>query len=403
MQRVVVTGIGVVSAMGVGLRPFWEAVRAGRPGFRPLRGDDLQQLRFKLGGQSMEFDGPALLGAKAADPLDRYAQMALVAAKEAVEQSGIEWTDALREDGVVMTGSCVGGQESQDREFYQLYGKNNSRVHPLSIVRIMANGGASAISSLFGLRGRVENISTACSSSNHAIGRAFELIHSGAAEVAIAGGAEAPFNLGFLKAWEAMRVVSTDTCRPFSLNRSGLLLGEGAAMMVLESGEMAERRGAVILGEITGFGESSDAGHITQPDPEGAAAAMRRALKSAGWNAQEVEYINAHGTGTTANDVVETAAIKKVLGDQASRVMVSSTKSMLGHSLGAAGAMEAAATLMGLREGVLPPTANFTERDPQCDLDVIPNVAREVKVDKALSNSFAFGGLNAVLALRRGQ
>jgi nodulation protein E len=273
-------------------------------------------------------------------------------------------------------------------------------VHPLTIPKTMANAGASHISMEFGLTGPGFTISTACSSAGHAIGQAFWMVRGGAADLAIAGGSEAPFSFGLLKAWEAMRVVSPDTCRPFSKDRRGMILGEGAAMFVLEPLEAARARGARIHAELVGFGMSSDAAHITQPSAEGAMRAMRAALRDAGIAPEQVGYINAHGTGTVANDAAETAAIRAAFGAHADRLAVSSTKSMHGHALGAAAALECLAAVLALRDGVLPPTANFNEPDPACDLDVIPNHARAAQVECALSNSFAFGGLNAVLALR---
>jgi nodulation protein E len=266
----------------------------------------------------------------------------------------------------------------------------------------MANAGASHISMEFGITGPSYTISTACSSSSHAIGQAFWMVRSGAAPLAITGGSEAPFSFGLLKAWEALRVVSPDTCRPFSKDRKGMILGEGGAMLVLEPLEAARARGARIYAEIAGFGMSSDACHITQPSAEGAARAMRAAVCDAHLMPEVVGYINAHGTGTPANDFTETAAIRAVFGPHADRLAVSSTKSMHGHALGAAGALEALAAILALRYGFLPPTANYNEPDPQCDLDVVPNVARRADIEYALSNSFAFGGLNAVLLFRRG-
>jgi nodulation protein E len=253
----------------------------------------------------------------------------------------------------------------------------------------------------FGITGPSFTISTACSSAAHAIGQAYWMIRSGGAELALTGGSEAPFSFGILKAWEAMRVVSPETCRPFSKDRRGMILGEGAAMFVLEPLEAARARGAAIHAEIVGFGMSADAAHITQPSAEGAARAMRAALRDAGLAPEQIGYVNAHGTATPANDVTETAALRSVFGAHANRLPVSSTKSMHGHALGAAAALECLATALALRDGVLPPTANFTEPDPECDLDVIPNHARPAQVEYALSNSFAFGGLNAVLALRK--
>jgi nodulation protein E len=295
----------------------------------------------------------------------------------------------------------VGGQTTEDEGFVNLYRKNIPRVNPLTIPRTMENAAASRISLETGVVGPTYTVSTACSSSNHAIGQAFWMVRSGAAQMAIAGGSEAVFSLGFLKAWEAMRVVSPDTCRPFSRDRKGLILGEGGAMLVLERLDAARARGVKIFGELVGFGMSSDAYHITQPSADGAARAMRACLLDAGMEAEQIGYINAHGTATQANDATETAAIRKVFGAHADKLAVSSTKSMHGHALGAAGALEAVATLLALDRGLLPPTANFNEPDPACDLDVVPNQARRAQAEYALSNSFAFGGLNAVLAFRR--
>jgi nodulation protein E len=252
----------------------------------------------------------------------------------------------------------------------------------------------------FGITGPSFTISTACASASHAIGQAYWMVRSGAAPLVITGGSEAPFSFGILKAWEAMRVVSPDTCRPFSKDRHGMILGEGAAMLVLEPLEAARARGARIHAELVGFGMSADASHITQPSPEGAARAMRAALRDAALSPEQIGYINAHGTGTQANDVSESAAIHAVFGAHVKDLPVSSTKSMHGHALGAGGALECLASIVALRDGILPPTANFNEPDPDCDLDVIPNQPRRAQIEYALSNSFAFGGLNAVLALR---
>ena len=253
----------------------------------------------------------------------------------------------------------------------------------------------------YGVTGPSFTVTTACSSANHAIGHAFWMVRAGMVDVAITGGSEAPLSYGNLKAWEAMRVVSPDTCRPFSKSRNGIILGEGGGILVLECMESARARGAAILGEIVGFGMSSDAHHITQPQPEGAGRAVKAAIADAGLRTEEIGYINAHGTGTQANDIMETAAIRQVFGRHADRLAVSSTKSMHGHALGAAGALEAIAVVLSLKNGILPPTANFIEPDPACDLDVIPNHARPCSCEYALSHSFAFGGLNAVLAFRR--
>lgn len=400
-RRVAVTGLGVISALGNNGSQFWQALQAGCSGIGPLQSVDPALLRFGNGAEVRNFAPSDYFDEKEVSLLDRFAQFGVVAARGAIAQAGIEWTPQLRESAAIVTGSCVGGQITEDEGFVNLYRNNIPRVNPFTIPRTMENAAASRISLETGVVGPTYTISTACSSSNHAIGQAFWMVRNGAAEMAITGGSEAVFSLGFLKAWEAMRVVSPDTCRPFSKDRRGLILGEGAAMLVLEPLEAALARGASILGEIVGFGMSSDAFHITQPSPDGAARAMRAALSDAHLDPHAIDYINAHGTATIANDATETAAIRNVFGAHADRLAVSSTKSMHGHTLGAAGAIEAAATLLALRHGVLPPTANFTEPDPACDLDVVPNAPRPAAIEFALSNSFAFGGLNAVLAFRR--
>ena len=332
--------------------------------------------------------------------MDRFAQFAVVAAKEAMAQSGLELTPAMREDGAIITGSCIGGRSAEEVGYRELYIHGRNRVHPLTIPLGMSNAGTSHISMQFGIQGPSYTISTACASSGHAIGQAFQMVRSGIAPMAIAGGSEAPLYFGNLKAWEAMRVISKDTCRPFSADRSGLVLGEGAAMLVLEPLEAALARGARPIAEIVGFGMSADACHITQPSAEGPARAMRMALRDAGLAPEQIGYINAHGTATEVNDRTETAAIRLVFGAHADKLAVSSTKSMHAHTLGAAGAIEAAASALTLASGIIPPTVNYSKPDPVCDLDFVPNTAREQQVEACLSNSFAFGGLNAVLALR---
>jgi nodulation protein E len=400
-RRVAVTGLGVISAIGHNSGDFWQSLQDGRPGIGRLEAVDPALLRFSNGAEVRNYTPARYFDEKELGLLDRFAQFGVIAAREAVAAAGIEWTQDLRESTAIITGSCTGGQTTEDEGFVNLYRNNNPRVNPFTIPRTMENAAASRISLETGVVGPTYTISTACSSSNHAIGQAFWMVRSGAAAMAVTGGSEAVFSLGFLKAWEAMRVVSPDTCRPFSKDRRGLILGEGAAMLVLEPLDTALARGAPILGEMVGFGMSSDAFHITQPSPDGAARAMRAALSDAGLQPDDIGYINAHGTATLSNDVTETAAIRKIFGAHADRLAISSTKSMHGHTLGAAGAIEAVVTLLALRHGILPPTANFTECDPACDLDVIPNAARPASIEFALSNSFAFGGLNAVLAFRR--
>jgi nodulation protein E len=400
-RRVAVTGIGVIAGPGRTRDEFWTALANGESSIRPMTLVPEGALRFSNGAEVPEYRAADYFDEKQADFLDRFAQFAVIAAREALADAGIAITPELAGQTAVVTGTSTGGQTSEDAQFRELYERQSPRVHPLTIARTMTNAGTSAITREFGIVGPALTIATACSSANHAIGQAFWMVRHGAAEVAVAGGSEAPFSLGFLKAWEAMRIVAPDTCRPFSADRRGLILGEGAAMLVLEPWERARARGARIWGDIAGFGMSADAHHLTQPLAEGAARAMRAALRDGGIAVEAVGYINAHGTGTLINDATETAAIHQVFGKHAAQLAVSSTKSMHGHALGAAGALEAAATLLALHEGVLPPTANFTRPDPACDLDVVPNAARHAQAEWALSNSFAFGGLNAVLAFRK--
>ena len=401
MHRVAVTGIGVICALGRSAEEFCRALREGRSGIGAIQSCDCGTLRFRNGAEVAAYDHHPYFDDKRADFIDRFAQFAVIAARDAVSDAGIEWTPELRESSAIITGSCVGGQATEDVGFYNVYKMGQTRVHPLTIPKTMANAGASHISMEFGITGPSYTISTACSSASHAIGQAFWMVRSGMAPLAITGGSEAPFSYGILKAWEALRVVSADTCRPFSRDRTGMILGEGGAMLVLEPLEAARARGARIHAEIVGFGMSSDACHITQPSADGAARAMRAAVCDARLMPEAIGYINAHGTGTQANDLTETSAVRAVFGPHADRLAVSSTKSMHGHALGAAGALEAMAAIVALRDGFLPPTANYNESDPECDLDVVPNTSRPAQVEYALSNSFAFGGLNAVLAFRR--
>jgi len=401
-RRIVITGLGIVSALGLDVAENWKALCEGRSGIAPLQGVDGSRVGLKIqnAAQVRGFDPlKHFEGGKDAQ-LDRFAQFSVVAARDALRDSGIALTPELRENCAIVCGSAVGGQSAIEAGFEDLWVNGRGRVHPLTIPKTMANAGASHIAMDLGLSGPAYTISTACSSANHAMGQAFRLIRDGLAELAVTGGAEAFFTVGMLKAWEAMRVISPDTCRPFSRDRKGMILGEGGAMLIFEPLETAKARGARIYAEICGFGMTADAHHLTQPTVEGPARAMSAALREAGLSPDEIGYINAHGTGTPGNDPVESRAIRKVFGAHADKIGVSSTKSMHGHALGAAGALEAIATVLALRNGILPPTANFTERDPECDLDYIPNQARKAQVGAALSNSFAFGGLNAVVAFR---
>ena len=400
MSRVAITGLGLVCALGITVDACWRRLAAGESKILPMRDPGSPPYKFSRGAEAWDFDPAAHFSERDFITLERFAQLAAVAAREAVAQSGLTFEGELADRTAIVTGSSVGGQFSEEEGYKRLYREKNPRIAPLTIPRTMTNAGASRISLEFGIHGPAFTIATACSSSNHALGQAFTLVRSGQASVAIAGGSEAVFAEGLLRAWEAMRVVSPDICRPFSADRKGLSLGEGAGMIILEDWEHASRRGAEILGEIVGFGMSSDAHHITQPCIEGPAKCMQWALRDAGLAPAQVGYINAHGTGTQANDVTETQAIRATFGCAADQLMVSSTKSMHGHTLGAAGAVEAIATILALRNSVIPPTANFTSPDPACNLDIVPNQARQVDIDFAMSNTFAFGGLNATVIFK---
>ena len=399
-RRVAITGLGIISPLGLNLADTWKSLSAGCPAIKPIEGVDCSGLRFQNGAQVRGYDPLRHFEGGKDAYIDRFAQFSVIAAREALRDSAIELTEPLREACAIVCGSAVGGQAALETGFEDLYVAGRGRVHPLTIPKTMANAGASQISMDLRLSGPTYTVSTACSSSNHAIGQAFHLVRDGDAEMAVTGGSEAPFTIGLLKAWEAMRVIAPDTCRPFSKDRRGMTLGEGGAMMILEPFEAAKERGAKIYAEICGSGMTSDAHHLTQPTVSGPARAMRAALRDAALQPEQIGYINAHGTGTPGNDPTESRAIREVFGAHADKVAVSSTKSLHGHALGAAGALEAVATILALHYGILPPTANYNERDPECDLDYIPNQPRRARVEAALSNSFAFGGLNAVVAFR---
>ncbi len=401
MHRVVITGVGAVTPLGHTASQTWRAMRDGRSAIGPVTSLAREDLRFGIAAEVKDFDPTAHFDEKRLILLDRFTQFALVATREAIAQSGIDFAaDGLGQNTAVVIGTGIGGEQTHDATSRRLYAENNPRLHPLTIVRLMANAPASHIAIEYGLNGPAFATSSACSSANHALAQAFHMVRSGIADAAIAGGSEACITLGTIKAWEAMRVMADDTCRPFSKQRRGMVLGEGAGVFVLETLERAQRRGAVILAEFVGAGMSADAGDIVFPSEIGAARAIERALKDGGLDPADIDYVNAHGTATPANDPTETKAIRHAFGAHADRLAVSSTKSMHGHALGAAGAVELVATIGALREGVVPPTANFVDPDPECDLDYVPNVAREMPVRAAISNSFAFGGLNAVVALR---
>jgi nodulation protein E len=374
---------------------------SGECGIAALGDPGSPPYKFQKGAEARDFKPLDHFSEKDMVMLERFAQLAAVAAREAVSQSGLTFKGDLADRSAVVTGTSVGGQFSEEEGYLRLYRQNNPRVAPLTIPRTMANAGASRISLEFGIHGPAYTVSTACSSSNHALGQAFWMVRSGQVTAAIAGGSEAVFAEGLLRAWEAMRVVSPDACRPFSTDRRGLSLGEGAGMLVLEDWEHARARGIPIAAEIVGFGMSSDAHHITQPCVEGPIRAMTWALRDAGIAPERIDYINAHGTGTQANDATESQAIRTVFSSSADSLLVSSTKSMHGHTLGAAGAIEAIATILALKHGLVPPTVNFTTLDPACNVHLVANQAQAANLEIAMSNTFAFGGLNASLILQR--
>ena len=401
MNRVVVTGLGVFSALGKTTAEFEAALRAGRSCIAPLTVVSTDALIVKVGAEIRDFEPARHFTEAKLALLDRFAQFGMMAAREAIADSGVNFRSGPGHRTAAIIGSGAAGQTTLDENYFKIYAQGQKRLHPFTIPKLMINAPTSHITMEHGITGPSFSVASACSSSNHAIGVAFHMVRSGAVDMAVTGGTEATVTIGTLKGWEALRVMAPDTCRPFSKDRKGMVLGEGAAIMVIERLDSAKARGAKIYAEISGFGSTSDAGDIVLPSAEGAAGAMRACLADAGLNPEEVNYVNAHGTGTTANDVTETKAIHMTFGAHAKKLMVSSTKSMHGHALGGAGAIELAATIVGLRGDFVPPTANFTEADPQCDLDYVPNDARAAKVGAAISNSFAFGGHNAVLAVKR--
>ena len=401
MNRVVITGLGVISAAGHNAADFWNRVSKGQPSIGPITTIPTDTLNVEIGAEVAGFEPADYFDKRQLGMLDRFSQFGLVAAREAVSDSGISFDGEAGERAAAIIGSGVGGQTTLDKSYYAIYAENKTRVHPFTVPRLMINAATSHITMEHGITGPAYTVASACSSANHAMGQAFLMVRSGMVDTAVTGGAEATITVGTMKGWEALRVMANDTCRPFSKGRTGMVLGEGAAVFVFETLENAKARGAKIYAEVVGHGLSSDAMDITLPDANGAARAIGGVLKDAGLNPEDVDYVNAHGTGTAANDVTETRALKQVFGDHASKFAVSSTKSMIGHALGGAGALELAAVVLGMRDGIAPPTANYQEPDPECDLDYIPNEAREMEINVAISNSFAFGGLNAVIALRK--
>ncbi|MGV6813362.1 MAG: beta-ketoacyl-[acyl-carrier-protein] synthase family protein [Brevirhabdus sp.] len=401
MKRVVITGQGTINALGHSVPQTLEAMREGRSGIGQLDIKDVERLSIQIGGQVRGYDPNDVFNRQQIALFDRFTQFTLIAARQAVAQSGLSFAGEFAARSGVVLGTSGGGMNTLDENYRSVYEDGKNRVHPFVVPKLMNNAAASHVSMEFNLKGPSFTVATACASSNHAMGQAFSMIRSGLAPAMVTGGSESMLCFGGVKAWEGLRVMSRDACRPFSANRNGMVQGEGAAVFVFEEYDHAKARGAEILAEVIGFAMTSDASDIVMPSKQGAARAISGALEDAGLNPEDVGYINAHGTGTAANDKTECAAVADVFGSHADRLMISSTKSMHGHLIGGTGAVELLACIMALRDGVIAPTINYDEPDPECTLDVVPNTAREARVDVAISNAFAFGGQNAVLALRR--
>jgi 3-oxoacyl-[acyl-carrier-protein] synthase II len=406
---VVVTGIGAFTPLGLDMATTWQGLIAGRSGIDYITLCDPTPLEVKFAGEVKGFEPTNYIGRKEARRMDRFAQLSVAAAMQAVQQSGIQVSAGNQGDIAVVVGSGIGGLTTLFEQTKVLIESGPSRVSPFLAPMMISDMAAAQVSITLGIKGLNLCTTSACSSSSDAIGVSYELIRRGDAEAALAGGSEAIINHLGITAFSALKAISTrndapkEASRPFDAQRDGFVISEGACILVLENLEHARKRGANILAEIIAYGATADAFHITQPDDkgEGATRAMQLALKKAGLAPSDIDYINAHGTSTPLNDKTETLAIKTVFGEQAHRIPVSSTKSMLGHLIGASGAIEAAICIMTIQHGIIPPTINLTHPDPECDLDYVPNVARQAKVTTALSNSFGFGGHNSVLIIRR--
>lgn len=400
-RRVVITGAGTINALGHDVSSTMAAMKAGRCGIGPLDIRDVDRLSIQIGGQVKGYDEQTHFNRQQIALYDRFTQFTLLAAREALAQSGLTFNGPLADHSGVILGTSGGGLTTQDENYRTVYEEGKNRVHPFIVPKLMNNAAVSQVSMEWNLRGPSFTVSTACASSNHAMGQAFNMVRSGMATVMVTGGSESMLCFGGIKAWEGLRVMSKDACRPFSATRNGMVQGEGAGIFVFEDYDHAVKRGANILCEVAGFAMSSDASDIVMPSKQGAARAIAGALRDAKIDRSEVGYINAHGTGTAANDKTECAAVADVFGPHADKLMISSTKSMHGHLIGGTGAVELLACIMALRDGVIAPTIGYEEPDPECALDVVPNVARDAQVNVVLSNAFAFGGLNAVIALRK--
>ena len=399
-RRVLITGLGAISGLGLNASTFWDALKQGRSAIRPLN-PAIDGVKIAVAAMVPDFDPDKYFSADELTILDRFSQFAVIAAQQAVDDAGLVCGENILTDAAAIIGSGCGGKHTDEATYDRLYKQQRKRAHPLTIPKGMPSAAASMVSLHLGIKGPAFVLASACASGSHAIIQGMTMIQSGMIDVALVGASDAPFTYGLLKSWDALRVASNDTCRPFCKDRSGLVLGEGAAMLLLESEEHAKQRGAHVYAEIAGCGMTSDAGHITRPDVTGITNAIKNSLHHAELLPEDVDYINAHGTATQVNDITETQAIHQVFGDHAKRLAVSSTKSMHGHALGASSALELVATALAIHHDIIPPTANFTVADEKCDLDYVPNEAREQEINVAISNSFAFGGLNAVIALKK--
>ncbi|PWB80835.1 MAG: beta-ACP synthase [Methylocystaceae bacterium] len=398
-RRIVVSGMGAVSAAGVGAPALWIAARDGLSQVRELKLERPYGGRIKIAAQIRDFDAAARLEPEILPFCDPFTQYAVVAADEAMAEAGFARKDIAGPRTAVVIGSGIGGSKTIDDEAYKEY-VTHVRADPLTVPRLIPSAAPTMLGMRYSCRGPTFTIASACSSASQAIGVGLQLIRSGAADRAIVGGAEAAIINGSIRAWEILRVLTPDVCRPFSLGRNGMILGEGAAVFILETLEAARARGHEPLCELAGYGTTSDAFDPLRSDIEGPTDAMRQALEDAGLAPADIDYLNAHGTGTYANDIAESEAIRRVFGERREALPVSSTKPIHGHALGAGGALELAVTIGALREQIVPPTINFREADPKCPIDAVPNEARRIPIRAAMSNSFAFGGINAVLIVR---
>lgn len=399
-RRVVVTGLGAITAAGSGVPALWEAAREGRSGVSDFRLDRYPRQRITRAAHIAGFDPAAHLSEQELKTTDRFAQLALVAAAEALKHAGLDTGAPLGPRFGAIIGSGIGGSWTTDDGHYAFY-VTETRTDLLTIAKVMPNAAASQISMRYGVRGPSLAISSACASGTQAVGYGLQMIRAGMADAMLVGGSEALLTPATFRAWEVLRVMAPETCRPFSDKRNGMVLGEGAAVLVMEELEHALKRGATPLAEIAGYGTTSDAGDLLRPTVEGPAAAMANALADAGLTPRDIGYVNAHGTGTVLNDISESEALRQVFGAHIGEVSVSSTKPIHGHALGAAGAIELVITVAALRDNIAPPTINWLAPDPKCLADPVPNTARARPIDAAISNSFAFGGINATIAIRK--